>query len=149
MNGRISELKKVTVSLLTPAVLLPFGVLLFGAYLVYRLADFRHLPKGVYPVGLDGDFGVWSRRRACENRRFADAVERYDYRHMTPAQQVQWQYDNGWLIDPVERYPNDLCRSERGEVVRIVKQLPPLIADDDSPAIDAEAAFARSRVGPY
>ena len=102
-------------------VMLAAVVLLFAVSAVVRVRDFRHIPRGVYPFGFDGDFGVWSRRRACEHGEFADAVENYDYLRMSRAQQFQYSYDKGTSFDPVERYPNDLCRNERGEVVPIVK----------------------------
>jgi hypothetical protein len=90
---------------LVVVALLPLGVFLLGVYLVMRARDFRHIRKGVYPVGLDVDFGVWSRRRACQYAMFADAVDYYDFRRMTPAQQIRWKYERGWLIDPADRYP--------------------------------------------
>jgi uncharacterized membrane protein len=80
-------------------VVLAVTALLFAICAVVRVRDFRHLPRGVYPVGLDGDFEVWSRRRASRYAMFAHAVDLHDFRRMTPAQQARWKHDRGWLID--------------------------------------------------
>lgn len=92
-------------TLLWPLILvtlLPVGVFLLGVYLVVRLRDLRHLPKGVYPAGFEDYFAVWSRRLAARHRQFDETVRRHDFHRMRPEQQARCYVAWGWSgIKPI------------------------------------------------
>jgi hypothetical protein len=82
--------------------LLPVGVFLLGVYIVVRARDFRHIPKGVYPAGFEGDFAVWSRRLAARHGQYDEAVRWHDFHRMSPEQQAQRYVAWGWAgIRPI------------------------------------------------